>query len=106
MTTKINGFPKEGVWFERDVAFLKVATTASAFSTPWGVDGAAEVIIRVLETRGTVIGVARESNTVCHFIFGHAAALNTATLAELKGVLDGTGNGTFTLTLGTSFATV
>jgi hypothetical protein len=119
MVDKVNGSPREDVWFERDVQFLQIASDATDFEVAdFGVDGPVELVIRVLQTRGTVVGVARGDDQTLHVILGHAAgALGGAdtlgnangvnAIAELKADLDAIpGLGTFTLTLGTKWATV
>ena len=107
MVAKVNGTPKEGFWAEKDVSYLRVVSTATPFAIPFTVDGFAEKVVRVLQTRGTVIAISRETNATAHFIFGHAGgAFTSAVLTQLKADLDALGAGTFTLTLGTKFTVV
>ena len=70
MTDKVNGRPFDGEWFERDLTWMRVVTNTT--ETPlfdkadelppssgnffFGVDGWTDKVIRVLETRGTVLG--------------------------------------------------
>ena len=112
MVDKVNGSPKEDVWFERDVSLLSIASDAADFEDPadFGVDGMVELVVRVLQTRGTVIGLSREDDNTIHVMLGHAAGsfvvdpAGRDVLAELKAELDAIpASGNFTLTLGTKF---
>lgn len=116
MTTKVNGFLKQGKWFEKDTCIMHViAGSGTPFSMPTGVrqgdlsgGGTAEAIFHILGTRGTIIGYNVVSDTVAAFMFGHAAGhfsdgdtlgngVGTDVLAELKAQLDLLPGVTFTL---------
>lgn len=117
MTERINGLPQEGVWVERDISFLKVTGTGTVFSLPWVVNGLTEQVCRIISTRGTLLGISRESDTICHFMIGHAGGFfgpdqgGYNVVDELTEVLNKLGEtdplvGTFTLEVGTKFAAV
>lgn len=130
MTKKVNGYLKQGAWFERDTCILTVtATNGIPFSMPVSVaqpgevasGGTSEKIMNIMQTRGTVIAYTVESDTVAHFMYGHAAGFFTNdvdavdgtgnivappsppgkaqpdVIAELKAMLDGLPNVTFTI---------
>ena len=80
MTQKVNGFNKQGAWFERDTSIVHAASTATPFTTPItvreGVGGASETVMNVMQTRGTVIAYAvtdDASDNNASYMFGHAA---------------------------------
>lgn len=114
MVDKINGKPAESAWFERDVSFVSITSSAADFESPadFGVDGPVEMVVRVLQTRGTLLGISRESDNVLHVIFGYSAGTflvdpkGTDVLAQLTAELNAIPTlGTFTLALGTKFIT-
>ena len=97
MVQKVNGTNKQGAWFERDTCIVTVTANAGTpFSLPAEVvsetTGDAEKVMRVMQTRGTVIGYCVESDTVAHFMFGHAAGVfnndSAATMPDVLGELE------------------
>tara|TARA_B100000929_G_scaffold286192_1_gene270888 strand:- start:1708 stop:2070 length:363 start_codon:yes stop_codon:yes gene_type:complete len=118
MTTKVNGSPEQGVWFERDVQFLEINSDEADFATgDFGVSGPIDKVIQVMQTRGTVIGISREDDNNLHVIYGHAGGSfldegttvnNIDVLAELKAELEALDvvDGTITVTLGTGWTTI
>lgn len=73
--------PRSGFWNERKVAWISIeASLANAFETPWTTTGYTQQVIRVLEERGTVIGVFNDQPPVSngtganlYFCLGYAA---------------------------------
>ena len=104
MVDRVNGKPETGVWFERDTTLVKLTSDAADFTEAnFGVvGGLVDKVIRVIQTRGTVIGLAREDDNSVSVIIGHAGAV-AGTEAELKAELDGLGGGAFTVLVGTKF---
>lgn len=87
MTTKVNGAPRQGVWFSRDVRFLNVTATDGTFlvdltkldgSEADTVNTGLEQAIRAIETRGTVIGLSVVDATHFNVIVDHAQAYDDA----------------------------
>jgi hypothetical protein len=108
MVAKVNGQPEQGVWFERDVSFVEVTSTATDIEVAdFGVEGAVEKIVRVMQARGTILGLSREDDNVLHIIYGHAGGeFTVAVLDQLKVELDAiAGLGTFSLVLGYGWTT-
>jgi hypothetical protein len=108
MVAKVNGNPEQGVWFERDVSFVEITSTASDFEVAdFDVNGIVDQVVRVMQTRGTVLGISREDDNVLHLVYGHAGGeFTVAILDELKAELDAIADtGTFSLVLGTGWTT-
>jgi len=96
MTDKVNGRPFDGNWVERDLTWISVVTDtdetplfdkadelpASSGNFFFGVDGWTAKIIRILETRGTILG----------FELGGAIG---ATSSDVINVLIGSSGGAF-----------
>lgn len=115
MVDKVNGQPREDIWFERDVSLLSLVSDAADFEDPadFAVDGMVELVVRVLQTRGTVIGLSREDDNTLHIMMGHAAGafvvdpLGRDVIAQLEAELSAIpSSGNFTLTLGSKFQVV
>ena len=119
MTTKVNGYPVEGAWFERQVTYIKLEASGANVYDPadpamTGVDGFAEKIMRVLQTRGTVIAYNTDGATTGHYILGYAAGLfdssdSQGVAAQIKTELDAIDTATpvtFTVTVGSGFQVV
>lgn len=92
MTERVNGSPKQGAWFERDVSWLKVTLAAAA---DYGINGNVEHSIEVLETRGTVLAFNEgASSTELSVLLGHAGGAfeeldgSSPVLAELAAGAD------------------
>lgn len=108
MTIKVNGQPEQGVWFERDVSFVSITSDATDFEVAdFSVNGPVEKVLQVMQTRGTILGLSRETDSILHIVYGHAAGQFTSEiLAELKAELDAIADlGTFTIVLGTAWVT-
>jgi len=96
MTTKVNGNSFQGSWFERDTSIVHVTATGVDFTADV-IGGIPEQVMRIMQTRGTVIGYTVVDATNAHFMFGHAAGawgttvpVNTPDVkAELVAAIDG-----------------
>jgi hypothetical protein len=86
MVTRINGAPRQGVWFSADVRFVSVTVTGSTTflsdltvtsTDPRQADvvnSDLEQVAEILSTRGTVIGLTVESDLIAHFMVDYAQA--------------------------------
>lgn len=72
MTEKVNGYLYQGTWFERDMSILHISATGIDF-TEDTINGANQEVMKILQTRGTVIGYTVIDATNAHYMFGHAA---------------------------------
>ena len=92
MATRINGAPKEGVWFSADVRFLNVTVVGSAFDTDLSnavVDSGLEMSLEAIATRGTIIGLNGVSATVFEVMVDYAQAYDDAAVAtEVEALID------------------
>lgn len=80
MTVKVNGSPKAGVWFERDISVLNVNIVEEL---DFGVDANVETTIRVITTRGTILAMNEGATTSdLVIVLGHAAGAFTDLSAE------------------------
>jgi len=98
MVDRINGGPLQGVWVERDVRVLGVATTNGGTSflteledSPTGnnVNGKLEQAIEAIETRGTVLGLTVVDLENFNVIVGYAQAFDdAAVVTEVEALID------------------
>lgn len=91
MVVRVQGGPQEGLWFSANVVFAELVVTGATFVTdlaggddsgtpPVGdeVNSSLEVVLEAVETRGTVIGVDLESETVVHLLIDYGQAYGTS----------------------------
>lgn len=89
MVTRINGAPRQGVWFSSDVVFVEVTSVGTTYLTDLTVAATGvtprqadlvnsdlEVALEALSVRGTVIGLTVESDTVFTAIVDYGQALD------------------------------
>ena len=88
MVTRVNGAPRQGVWFSSDVAFISVTVTGTTTflsdltitsTDPREADvvnSDLEQVIEVLSTRGTVIGMTVQTDLIAHFIVDYGQAFD------------------------------
>lgn len=104
MVTRVNGAPRQGVWFSADVRFLTITATGATFladlvdpadltvaGTPAvsvqraaAVNSGLEQVLEAVATRGTIIGmsvVATDTTTV-NLIVDYAQAFDAAALGN------------------------
>lgn len=85
MVVRTNGAPRQGVWFSADVLFVQLTVVGSTFLTDLTVtstdprqadvvDSDLEQVIEALETRGTVLGLNVDSDTVIQVIVDYGQA--------------------------------
>ena len=98
MVTRVNGAPRQGVWFSADVRFINVTATNGGTSfltelddspTAGGVNGKLEQAIEALETRGTVIGLNVTGASTFSVIVDYAQAYDDAdVVTEVQALID------------------
>ena len=115
MVVRIQGGPQEGLWFSANVVFAELVVTGATFETdlaggddggigdnpPVGdeVNSSLEIVLEAVNTRGTVIGVDLESETVVHLLIDYGQAYGssgtdvgnqvaTDVLAEVEALID------------------
>lgn len=94
MVERVHGGPEAGVWFSKDVRFLSVTVTGMTAATdlgadPAGVDSSLEKVLEAIATRGTVIGLAVEAETVIHVMVDYAQAYDDAdVVTEVEALID------------------
>lgn len=87
MVVRVNGAPRQGVWFSADVRFVQVTVTGGDFLADLTVvttdprqadvvDSGLEQVLEILATRGTVIGLSVESATVIQTIVDYGQAID------------------------------
>ena len=89
MVTRINGAPRQGVWFSSDVRFVSVTVTGTTtFLSDLTVAGTADVVnsdleqvIEILNTRGTVIGMSVDTDLIAYFMVDYAQAFDPDNVA-------------------------
>ena len=86
MVTRINGAPRQGVWFSADVAFVQLTCASTTYLTDLTVtttdprqadlvNSDLEVALEVLSQRGTVIGLNVTSDTVIEVMVDYGQAI-------------------------------
>jgi len=96
MVVRINGAPRQGVWFSADVRFVSVTVDTTTFITDLTVTSTdprqadvvnsdLELVIEVLSQRGTVIGLTVVSTTVAQFIVDYGQAIDPLAGSSLGG---------------------
>lgn len=92
MTERVNGSPKEGIWFSADVRFLAVTATGGDFANDVAnevVNSGLEMSIEALATRGTVIGLNVVDATNFEVIVDYAQAYDdAAVVTEVEALID------------------
>lgn len=98
MVTRVNGAPRQGVWFSADVRFINVTSTNGGTSfltelddspTAGGVNGKLEQAIEALKTRGTVIGLNVTGASTFSVIVDYAQAYDDAdVVTEVQALID------------------
>ncbi len=81
MVTRVNGGVVEGLWFSADVTFAELSVTGATFATDVATpapDSSLELVIEAVQSRGTVIGISVESETIVHLIIDYAQAYGTS----------------------------
>ncbi len=118
MVIRVQGGPQEGLWFSADVVFAELSVSGATFETdlaggddggigenpPVGdeVNSSLEVVLEAVATRGTVIGVDVESETIVHLLIDYAQAYGstgttvgnqagTDVLTEVEALIDDDG---------------
>ncbi len=88
MVVRINGAPRQGVWFSADVRFVSVTVTGTTdFLADLTVAGTADVVnsdleqvIEILSTRGNVIGLSVDTDLIAYFMVDYGQALDPDTV--------------------------
>jgi hypothetical protein len=92
MVDRVNGSPKEGVWFSADVRFLNVVATNGDFANDIStelVDSGLEQALEALATRGTIIGLNVVNATTFEVMVDYAQAYDdTDVVAEVEALID------------------
>ena len=93
MVTRINGAPRQGVWFSADVRFVSVTVTGTTTflsdltvttTDPRQADvvnSDLEQVIEILNTRGTVIGMSVDTDLIANFMVDYAQAFDPDNVA-------------------------
>ncbi len=111
MTQKVHGRPQQGFWDERTVTYMNIAGDFAVTAQPappaapvadpvWDVNGFAQQVLNIVQTRGTVIAFVSTSATIATIILGTSAGAfeaqvspDTDPLVEINDQLDLIGAG-------------
>ena len=92
MATRVNGSPKEGVWFSSDVRFLTVVATGGTFADDLAnevVNSNLEMTLEAIATRATVIGLNVTNATTLQVMVDYAQAFDdSAVVTEVQGLIN------------------
>jgi len=83
MVTRVNGAPRQGAWFSAGVRFVELTVDTTTFLTDLTVAGTAdvvnsdlEIVIELLQQRGTVIGMSVETASIVQFMVDYGQAVD------------------------------
>ena len=87
MVVRVNGAPRQGVWFSADVRFVELTVSGGAFEADLTVtstdprqadvvNSGLEQVLEVFSTRGNVIALSVASATVLHVMVDYGQAID------------------------------
>lgn len=96
MVTRIQGAPQQGVWFSADVRFVQLTVNTSTYLTDLvadetraqllaGVNSDLEIVLELLSTRCTVIGLSVETALVAQFMVDYGQGVDPLAGSDLGG---------------------
>jgi len=96
MVTRVNGAPAQGAWFSAGVRFVQLTVDTATYLTDLTVtttdprqadvvNSDLEIVIELLATRGTVIGLSVETASIAQFIVDYGQAVDPLAGSALGG---------------------
>lgn len=96
MVDRINGAPRQGVWFSADVAFVQLTVDTTTYLTDLTVtttdprqadvvNSDLEIVLELLSTRGTVIGLTVQTASIIQVMVDYGQAIDPLLGAGLGG---------------------